>query len=128
MKCATQLLLCTLIGGGATACIIFLYRAYILASSGISPDSMLLWMLLTDVMELHRWAFFGGAFGFVGAPLASLVERVRRFVSARRTSLTAPSIGSRVDPDQLIRHHRARRAERYLAHRRARCGGAGPPM
>ena len=113
MTCATRLLLCTPLGGVAAACVICLNRAYILASSEISPDFVPLLTLLTDVMELHRWAVFGGAVGFAGALLASLVGRVRRVISAQRTSLTAPSIGSSVDPDELIR---------------AQCGGAEPPM
>lgn len=127
MKRATQLLLCALLGAIATACVIFLHCAYILASAGISPNSVPLLALLTDVMELHLWFAYGAVAGVVVALLATLAGRVRRLIGARELTVAPQDPDPVADPDQLIRLQRKHRAEAYLAHRRDRGGGPDAP-
>jgi hypothetical protein len=127
MKRATNFLLCELLGAVVSACVIFLYRADTLASVGISPNSVPLFTLLTDVMELHRWAAYGAALGVLAALLATLAGLVRWLIRARELPAAPQDADLEVDLDQLIRSHRARRAEQYFARRRARITGPEPP-
>ena len=63
MRPVLLFVLFSLLGAVVAALAMFLYQAYILASSGVSPDTVPIKTMLLEVMELHLYAIYGAVAG-----------------------------------------------------------------
>jgi hypothetical protein len=100
--------------------VVFAEKAWALHSSGIALTSLPLTSLLTDVMDLPKYATYGAA---CGASLV-LVLKLRlliRYLSGRNKRVDVNDTPF-LDVDDQIKAMRKERAEQYLAGRKKSAG------
>ncbi len=113
MRSVLLFVLFSILGAVVAALGMFLYQAYILATSGVSPDAVPIKTMLLEVMELHLYSMYGAV---AGGGLGAFWMLVRRW-RARRTEVPEEQDMLLHDPDLTIKTIRAKRADEYLAKR-----------
>jgi len=111
----------TLLGAGLAAAGSGLRQGWILYRAGADVSAVSTQALLFEVMSLHLWALAGAAVGLILGVIVLLVQwalRVQRS-SALAEDVDAQAPPPELDPDDIIRQRRARKAEEYLARRKA---------
>lgn len=96
--------------------VVFAEKAWALHSSGIALTSLPLASLLTDVMELPKYATYGAG----GGTLIGLLMKLRLLIRylLNRDKPTSTGDTPFVDVDDQIKAMRKERAEQYLAQRK----------
>ncbi|MGH8478059.1 MAG: hypothetical protein ACREXK_00405 [Gammaproteobacteria bacterium] len=95
---------------------VFLYRSYILYTSGASLTAVPLPEMLLDVMALHHYAAIGAG---VGAAVSALFRLWSRWPDHRRhpAAQRPPATIDQGEADAKIKSFNQAKAERYLAER-----------